>query len=112
MTDTTQFQIEICYATPTLQLRKTILVNPGTTVQQAIMQSGVLQECTAIDLTVSRVGIFGKLKALDTVLREQDRIEIYRPLIADPKDSRRRRVGVKEGRTERRFTAANVASDD
>jgi putative ubiquitin-RnfH superfamily antitoxin RatB of RatAB toxin-antitoxin module len=56
-----------------------------------------LRECAAIDLTVSRVGIYGKLKTLDTVVRAQDRIEIYRPLIADPKDSRRRRVEKKGG---------------
>lgn len=89
--------IDICYVTPALQVRKTVQVAAGTTIQQAIMQSGLLRECTAIDLTVSRVGIYGKLKTLDTEVRADDRIEIYRPLIADPKDSRRRRVGNKGG---------------
>ncbi|MFL9880352.1 RnfH family protein [Herbaspirillum rhizosphaerae] len=97
MAETTQLQVEICYATPDLEIRKPVRVDVGTTVQQAIMQSGLLRECTAIDLTVCRVGIYGKLKTLDTVLREQDRIEIYRPLIADPMDSRRRRVQKKGG---------------
>lgn len=92
MAETSQLQVEICYATPDVQIRKLVRVDVGTTVQQAIMQSGVLRECRAIDLAVCRVGIYGKLKTLDTVLREQDRIEIYRPLIADPMDSRRRRV--------------------
>ncbi|WP_034297394.1 RnfH family protein [Herbaspirillum sp. RV1423] len=93
-----QLQVEICYAAPDLCIRKPVSVQAGTTVQQAIMQSGVLRECTAIDLTVCRVGIYGKLKTLDTVLRDNDRIEIYRPLIADPKDSRRRRVVKKGGK--------------
>lgn len=97
MAETGQLQVEICYATPDLQIRKPVRVDVGATVQQAIMQSGLLRECTAIDLTVCRVGIYGKLKTLDTVLREQDRIEIYRPLIADPMDSRRRRVQKKGG---------------
>jgi len=92
MAETAQLQVEICYATPDLQIRKPVRVDAGATVQQAIMQSGVMRECTAIDLTVCRVGIYGKLKTLDTVLRDQDRIEIYRPLIADPMDTRRRRV--------------------
>jgi len=95
MAETAQLQVEICYATPDLQIRKPVRVDAGATVQQAIMQSGVMRECTAIDLTVCRVGIYGKLKTLDTVLRDRDRIEIYRPLIADPMDSRRRRVAKK-----------------
>ena len=95
MAETAQLQVEICYATPDLQIRKPVCVDAGATVQQAIMQSGVMRECTAIDLTVCRVGIYGKLKTLETVLRDQDRIEIYRPLIADPMDSRRRRVAKK-----------------
>ena len=95
MAETAQLQVEICYATPDLQIRKPVRVDVGATVQQAIMQSGVMRECTAIDLTVCRVGIYGKLKTLETVLRDRDRIEIYRPLIADPMDSRRRRVAKK-----------------
>src|SRR5450830_1291301 len=97
MAEDAQLQVEICYATPALQIRKPVQVEAGTTVQQAIMQSGVLRECTAIDLTLCRVGIYGKLKSLDTVLRQHDRVEIYRPLIADPMDSRRRRVQKKGG---------------
>jgi putative ubiquitin-RnfH superfamily antitoxin RatB of RatAB toxin-antitoxin module len=89
------FQVEICYATPDLQIREPVRVAAGATIQQAIMQSGLLHTYSAIDLTVCRVGIYGKLKTLDTVLREHDRIEIYRPLIADPMDSRRRRAAKK-----------------
>ena len=97
MAEAALIDVEICYATSALQVRKAVQVAAGATIQQAIMQSGVLRECTAIDLTVSRVGIYGKLKTLDTVVRAQDRIEIYRPLIADPMVSRRRRVEKKGG---------------
>ncbi len=92
MAEPALIEVEICYATPALQVRKLVQVAVGATIQEAIMQSDVLRECTAIDLTVSRVGIYGKLKTLDTVVRAQDRIEIYRSLVADPMASRRRRV--------------------
>lgn len=87
--------IQLCYAEPDFQLLRELTVPEGTTVQQAIIQSGVLREVSAIDLTACKVGIYGKLKTPDTVLREHDRIEIYRPLIADPKDSRRLRASHK-----------------
>jgi putative ubiquitin-RnfH superfamily antitoxin RatB of RatAB toxin-antitoxin module len=89
--------VQICYATPTEQVLQDLTVAAGTTLQAAILHSGVLRNFPGIDLTVSRVGIYGKLKQLDTILRDRDRIEIYRPLIADPKDSRRQRA-VKKGK--------------
>lgn len=92
MADSGGLQVQICYAAPGLQVLRDIHVAEGTTIQQAIVGSGFLREQPAVDLSVCRVGIFGKLKTLDTILRDHDRIEIYRPLIADPKDSRRRRV--------------------
>ncbi|TWC65700.1 RnfH family protein [Herbaspirillum sp. SJZ099] len=98
MAEPARLQVQICYAAPGLQVLKDVEVEQGCTIQQAIMDSGLLREQPAIDLTVCRVGIFGKLKALDTPLRARDRIEIYRPLIADPKDSRRRRVAHKAQR--------------
>ncbi|QBE67494.1 RnfH family protein [Pseudoduganella lutea] len=67
-------------------------VEAGTTIGQAIEQSGILQEAPEINLVTMPVGIYGKKKTLDTVLQPRDRIEIYRPLIADPKDARRRRA--------------------
>jgi putative ubiquitin-RnfH superfamily antitoxin RatB of RatAB toxin-antitoxin module len=67
-------------------------VEAGTTIGQAIELSGILQEAPEINLVTMPVGIYGKKKALDTVLQPRDRIEIYRPLIADPKDARRRRA--------------------
>jgi putative ubiquitin-RnfH superfamily antitoxin RatB of RatAB toxin-antitoxin module len=88
-------KIQICYAEPDFQLLRDLTVAEGTTIQQAIMQSGILREVTAIDLTACKLGIYGKLKPPDTVLREHDRIEIYRPLIADPKETRRLRAELK-----------------
>jgi putative ubiquitin-RnfH superfamily antitoxin RatB of RatAB toxin-antitoxin module len=71
-------------------------VEQGTTIGQAIERSGVLAEFPEIDLGTQPVGIYAKKKPLDTVLRERDRIEIYRPLVADPKDSRRKRAARKD----------------
>ena len=90
-----EIKVQVCYATPIQQALRELKVAPGTTLQQAIEQSGILQDIPEIDLATNRVGIFGKIKALDASLREQDRIEIYRPLIADAKDARRRRVAKK-----------------
>ena len=84
--------VSLCYATPTREFLRDLNVAPGTTIGQAIAASGILAEVPEIDLAVHLVGIFGKKKALDTVLREDDRIEVYRALVADPKDSRRRRA--------------------
>ncbi|MQA18030.1 RnfH family protein [Rugamonas rivuli] len=85
------FNIEVCYASDALQFLRALSVPAGTTIEQAIAISGVLQEAPEIDLATMQVGIYAKKKTLDTVLREHDRIEIYRPLIADPKNARRRR---------------------
>jgi putative ubiquitin-RnfH superfamily antitoxin RatB of RatAB toxin-antitoxin module len=92
-------QVYICYATPDREFVHPMKVAPGTTIAQAIEQSGVLAEFPEIDLVIQPVGIYAKKKPLDTVLRERDRVEIYRPLVADPKDSRRRRAAKKEAAT-------------
>lgn len=70
---------------------------PETTIWQAIHASGILQQHTEIDLTCMRVGIYGKLKKLDDRVTAGDRIEIYRPLQADPKTSRRLRARKQQG---------------
>ena len=88
-------QVQICYAAPDFQLLRDLEVAAGTTLHEAILQSGILREVAAIDLSVCKLGIFGKLKTPETVLRQYDRIEIYRPLIADPKDARRKRASRK-----------------
>ena len=84
--------VEVAYALPEEQLIIPVRVPTGTTAEDAIKLSGVLQKFPEIDLTVNKFGIFGKLTKPDTVLRELDRVEIYRPLIADPKEVRRQRA--------------------
>lgn len=88
--------IQVCYARPELQILRDLAVPADATLQLAIEMSGVPADAPEIDLKTCRVGIYGKLKALDAPLREHDRIEIYRPLIADPKESRRKRAARKD----------------
>ncbi|MFC5478828.1 RnfH family protein [Massilia suwonensis] len=90
------FPVVICYARPQQEFLQPLQVAPGTTIGQAIEASGVLAAFPEINLVTQPVGIFAKKKTLETVLRANDRIEIYRPLIADPKDSRRKRAAKKE----------------
>jgi len=84
--------IEVVYAMPDVQILLKRSVPAGTTVADAIRVSGVLDKHPEIDLDKNKLGIFGKLTKADTVLRDKDRIEIYRPLIADPKEVRRKRA--------------------
>jgi putative ubiquitin-RnfH superfamily antitoxin RatB of RatAB toxin-antitoxin module len=88
-------EVQVCYALPDSNFLRSLSVPAGTTIEQAVMRSGLLQEVPGIDLTVNMVGIYGKKKPLDTSLREHDRVEVYRPLQADPKEARRRRAGSK-----------------
>ncbi|ALP63194.1 RnfH family protein [Paraburkholderia caribensis] len=88
----TTLTIEVCYALPREQTLFELQLPQGTTLGQAIDASGILARHPAIDLTKQKTGVFGKLKPLDTVLADHDRVEIYRPLIVDPKLARQRRV--------------------
>ncbi len=83
--------VEVVYALATEQTLLMVRVGVDATVQQAIRDSGILQRYPAIDLTQLKVGVFGKIVALDARLRAGDRIEIYRPLTVDPKEARRQR---------------------
>ena len=76
--------VEVAYALPDKQTLISLEVEEGTTIKEAIEASGVMDTYGQIDLTKDKVGIFSKFATLDTVLREKDRVEIYRPLIADP----------------------------
>jgi putative ubiquitin-RnfH superfamily antitoxin RatB of RatAB toxin-antitoxin module len=87
--------VQVCYASADRVFLRDLTVAQGTTIEQAIVQSGVLEEIAGIDLAVQPVGLYGKKRPLDTLLRARDRIEIYRPLVADPKESRRRRADKK-----------------
>lgn len=85
-------RVEVMYATPAVQRGYAVDLPEGGTVRDAIERSGVLRECPQIDLDRDRVGVHGRLAALEDVLREGDRVEILRPLVADPKAARRRRA--------------------
>ena len=86
-------RVEVVYALPHQQTLLSLDLPVGSTVESAIHQSGLLNQFHEIDLAKNKVGIFSKLVALDSVLRDRDRVEIYRPLIADPKEIRRQRAG-------------------
>ena len=87
-----QLSIEIVYALPDAQTLIETAVEPGTTVETAIKGSGILQQYPDIDLDSNAVGIWYRTCKLTDVVNQGDRIEIYRPLIADPKEARRRRA--------------------
>lgn len=86
------FIVEVAYAKPEKQLILTVACASSVTVQEAIVRSGILGKFPEIDLASNQVGVFGKIATLQTALRPGDRVEIYRPLIADPKDARKRRA--------------------
>lgn len=88
--------IELIYALPNEQNIICIKVQDDCNVEQAINQSGILQRYPEIDLNKVKVGIFSKVCKLTDDLYEGDRIEIYRPLIIDPKDARKNRA-LKQG---------------
>ena len=88
----TPLAVEVVYAVRGEQVLLSLEVRPGATVHEAIEQSGIRRRFPGLDPAHGKVGIFGKLVKPDTVLKAGDRVEIYRPLIADPKDARRQRV--------------------
>jgi len=91
--DSNSLSIEVAHAAgPEEVIVIPLQVRPGTTVAAAIRLSGILQRCPGIDLNISRVGIFGRPAAAEVIVEDGDRIEIYRPLRADPKETRRRRA--------------------
>ncbi|MGR6981085.1 RnfH family protein [Testudinibacter sp. P27/CKL/0425] len=87
-----KISIQIAYALPHGYFLQRYQVEPGTIIQNAILQSGILQQYSEIDLRTNTVGIFSRLAKLTDVLEDGDRIEIYRPLLADPKEIRRKRA--------------------
>ena len=84
--------IEVAYALDSKQALLELQVAEGTTALQAAQQSGITDKFDGIDLENSKLGIFSKVVAPTQVLREGDRVEIYRPLIADPKEVRKARA--------------------
>ncbi|MCF2950228.1 RnfH family protein [Paraglaciecola aquimarina] len=91
MTDK-HISIEVVYGTPDKQVLLDVEIKPGATVEQAILASNISQHFAEIDLNIHKVGIWNRSCKLDDIPKDGDRIEIYRPLIADPKEVRRRRA--------------------
>ena len=88
--------VEIAYALPEEQVIISVKVPSKSDVKQAIEKSGIQKKFPGIDLSKNKVGIFGKKTTLDHLLKDRDRIEIYRPLILDPKEMRRKRAANKK----------------
>ena len=91
MTDQ-QISIEVAYALPDRQALLEVVIEQGTSVEQAIKASGIIKRFPQIDLSKDKVGIWNRTCKLSDEPKNGDRIEVYRPLIADPKEARRRRA--------------------
>ena len=97
-------KIEVCYALADRQELVTLDLPEGSTALQAVDASGLLQKYPEIEPGgLNKLGVFAKLVKADTVLRDRDRVEIYRPLIADPKEVRRQKAA--EGKIMKRGAA-------
>lgn len=86
-------EIEIVYGLADRQVLKSMTVAEGTTVREAALKSGLEVEFPELDLQQAPLGIFGKAVKDEAMLRNGDRIEVYRPLLIDPKEARRKRAG-------------------
>lgn len=84
--------VEVVYALRDRQKAVSVQLPAGASARDAVERSGLLAEFPEIDLSVNKLGIWNKLAKADAVLRDKDRVEIYRPLIADPKEVRRQRA--------------------
>jgi hypothetical protein len=87
-----RIRVEVAYALPERQAILALDVAPGTTALEAARQSGITDKFEGIDLDSAKMGIFGKVVSPQQILQEGDRVEIYRPLIADPKEVRKARA--------------------
>jgi len=85
-------RVEVAYARPNDQRIVTVEVEAGSTIEAVIRRSGILTLFPEIDLERQKVGIFSKAGELSDLVNDGDRIEIYRPLIIDPKEARRARA--------------------
>lgn len=89
---TPKLRIEVVHAIPTRQVAVTVEVPHGATVRDAVMASGIGEAAGLATLDLDRVGIWNRIATADTVLSDGDRVELHRPLTADPKEARRRRA--------------------
>lgn len=102
-------KIEVLYALPDKAALVALDMPEGTTVLQAIEASGLLEKYPEIDVKKNKFGIYAKLAKADAVLRDKDRVEIYRPLIADPKEVRKQRAA--EGKVMKKGAGEDGASE-
>lgn len=107
---TGSIRVEVVYALAGQQEIIPLTVPEGTCVLDAIEQSGVLEKYPEIDLKKNKLGIFAKLSKPDAVLRDRDRVEIYRPLIADPKQVRKQRA--EEGKVMKKGASENAPDSE
>lgn len=89
MVSNARIRVEVAYAAPDRQVIKNVELDSGSTIESAIRLSGILSEFPEIHLGHQGVGVFSKPRALTDEVRDGERIEIYRPLLIDPKESRR-----------------------
>lgn len=93
-----KLEVEVAYALPERQYLQRVMLEEGATVEEAIRASGLLELRSDIDLAKNKVGIYSRPVKLTDTVQEGDRVEIYRPLIADPKVLRRQRAEKSAGR--------------
>lgn len=101
--------IEVVYALPDRTELVKLDLAEGSTVMQAVENSGLLQKYPEIDVRKNKFGIYAKLAKADSVLRDKDRVEIYRPLIADPKEVRKQRAA--EGKVMKKGAGEDAAGE-
>ena len=104
MANAERMAVEVAYALPERQVILALDVATDATIEDVIRASGILAQFPDIDLASSQVGVFGKLARLTDTLHPGDRVEIYRPLIADPKEVRKQRA--REGKVMRKGAGA------
>lgn len=92
MAEPAMLRAQVCYALPDSVFLVEVTLRPGATLLDAVQTSGLLQQHAGLEPGQLKLGVFGKVKPADTALRDGDRVEVYRPLQADPKESRRRRA--------------------
>jgi putative ubiquitin-RnfH superfamily antitoxin RatB of RatAB toxin-antitoxin module len=102
-------RVEVIYSLPEKSEIVPLDLPEGSTVMQALEASGLLVKHPEIDVKKNKFGIYAKLAKVDAVLRERDRVEIYRPLIADPKEVRKQRAA--EGKVMKKGAGEEAGSE-
>ena len=87
-----KIEVEVVYGLPNKQALLSLFVDEGSTIEQAVTESGIAEVFAEIDLSIHKVGIWNRVAKLSDLVQNLDRIEIYRPLIADPKEVRKQRA--------------------